>query len=567
MNKTTTLLIVVAIVLSSSFVSVNTSADPRQPAGILGYVKYTNGTAVAGIQVTLVNLNTGEYANTTTDANGLFVSSLYAYNGETFYGNATDGVISGDVTITVDLTKTTQWMNITLGAGGIPPNCFFTYSPNNPCKNTVVSFTDSSNDPDGQIIWWQWNFGDGNSGIGKHVEHVYTSAGKYYVTLTVTDNDGLTTWQRKQITISTCDEDEEENETGEIIIPPPQPPIYPDRPYTVPDMYHMLKIDRLGKGKSVKVAVIDTGVTLREYDNTNLSKVMALKMPEYQSVYDDNGHGTWCNYAMAYGIQNYTKEGRQYSIKVISGDRIGCSASTFIEALDLAKKLKVDVVSISLGSIGGNINDEICKKIKELRESGIIVVCSAGNSGPLSGTIYEPAISGYAIAVGSVDPKHTLDILEDDEVSYWSSRGPVYGLNEIKPDVVAGGESIIGPYMNTEVVLSGTSMSTPIVAGGIAVVYSQHSTLYNTLKKLYFFDKGLIPHIFERGLEKSCYHKGDEYSYGHGIPNFERMDNICYWMAILYLIAYIALVTVIIITIVFVIHKKIKKDRERDYFY
>ncbi len=56
----------------------------------------------------------------------------------------------------------------------------------------TVDFTDTSVDPDGFIVSWQWNFGDGNSSTQQHPTHTYTAANTYIVTLTVTDDDGDT---------------------------------------------------------------------------------------------------------------------------------------------------------------------------------------------------------------------------------------------------------------------------------------------------------------------------------------------------------------------------------------
>lgn len=39
---------------------------------------------------------------------------------------------------------------------------------------------------------WMWSFGDGHQSTDRHAEHTYTADGEYPVTLTVTDNGGLT---------------------------------------------------------------------------------------------------------------------------------------------------------------------------------------------------------------------------------------------------------------------------------------------------------------------------------------------------------------------------------------
>lgn len=50
----------------------------------------------------------------------------------------------------------------------------------------------NSSDADGSIVSYAWNFGDGSTASGDAVAHTYTSAGTFTVTLTVTDDQGLT---------------------------------------------------------------------------------------------------------------------------------------------------------------------------------------------------------------------------------------------------------------------------------------------------------------------------------------------------------------------------------------
>ncbi len=57
---------------------------------------------------------------------------------------------------------------------------------------TPIQFDASaSSDPDGIIISWDWDFGDGNSASGELVSHAYASEGEYIVSVTVTDSDAL----------------------------------------------------------------------------------------------------------------------------------------------------------------------------------------------------------------------------------------------------------------------------------------------------------------------------------------------------------------------------------------
>jgi PKD repeat protein len=80
-----------------------------------------------------------------------------------------------------------------------PPIASFTYSPMSPLINETVTFDASGSTPNGgAIVSYIWDFGDGNitSASVPTITHVYTSAGDFNVTLTVTDDEGFsdTTW-------------------------------------------------------------------------------------------------------------------------------------------------------------------------------------------------------------------------------------------------------------------------------------------------------------------------------------------------------------------------------------
>jgi len=60
----------------------------------------------------------------------------------------------------------------------------------------------TSYDADGTITAYEWNFGDGSVGTGRSIDHVYTAAGTYTVTLTVTDDAGETSQATTDVTIT-----------------------------------------------------------------------------------------------------------------------------------------------------------------------------------------------------------------------------------------------------------------------------------------------------------------------------------------------------------------------------
>jgi hypothetical protein len=71
------------------------------------------------------------------------------------------------------------------------PVANFSYSPSSPAIGQLVQFDGSfSEDPDGTIVEWQWNWDDGEVEFGETQDHDFLLAGDYNVTLTVTDNSG-----------------------------------------------------------------------------------------------------------------------------------------------------------------------------------------------------------------------------------------------------------------------------------------------------------------------------------------------------------------------------------------
>lgn len=59
-----------------------------------------------------------------------------------------------------------------------------------------------SDDPDGEIVSYAWNFGDTSQSTGVEADHTYDEPGTYTITLTVTDDDGSTDAQSHQVTVT-----------------------------------------------------------------------------------------------------------------------------------------------------------------------------------------------------------------------------------------------------------------------------------------------------------------------------------------------------------------------------
>ncbi len=87
----------------------------------------------------------------------------------------------------------------------VSPVASFTHSPTEPLVNQEITLDASqSYDTDGTIVSYAWNFSDGTTltETDALATHIYTEDGTYNVTLTVTDDDGLTNSAWKTITVS-----------------------------------------------------------------------------------------------------------------------------------------------------------------------------------------------------------------------------------------------------------------------------------------------------------------------------------------------------------------------------
>ncbi len=91
---------------------------------------------------------------------------------------------------TVAGTKGIGWTIVVPPAtGNLPPTATFSSS----CASLSCVFdATGSSDPDGTIVSYGWDFGDGATGTGATPNHVYLADGFYNVVLTVTDDDGTT---------------------------------------------------------------------------------------------------------------------------------------------------------------------------------------------------------------------------------------------------------------------------------------------------------------------------------------------------------------------------------------
>ena len=242
-------------------------------------------------------------------------------------------------------------------------------------------------------------------------------------------------------------------------------------------------------GKGVGVAVLDTGI-FPHMDFRNRIRAFADFVAYKSMPYDDNGHGTHVagilagDGAASMGKYKGVAPGcGLVALKVL--DRFGNGSReqvlrAFRWILDHREQYSIRIVNISVGTTCRSVSDEdvLIQGVEKLWDEGLVVVAAAGNQGPKPGSVTAPGSSRKVITVGSSD--------------MLTGRSAVSGCGPTaecvcKPDLVAPGNHIVScapGTANTYGVKSGTSMSTPLVSGAIALMLEKDPLLTNVEIKM-----------------------------------------------------------------------------------
>lgn len=136
-------------------------------------------------------------ATASTDDDGTVRGYAWSFgDGTTGAGATTSHAYPTAGTRTVVLTVTddqggTGTVSHVVAAGQVntAPTASFTAT----CDGRVCSFDGTGSvDPDGTVVGYDWDFGDGTVGQGATIQHPYAAGGNYQVSLVVTDNAGAT---------------------------------------------------------------------------------------------------------------------------------------------------------------------------------------------------------------------------------------------------------------------------------------------------------------------------------------------------------------------------------------
>lgn len=144
----------------------------------------------------------GELQGTNPQTAAQNYDGFWRVGGDTSWGGAPyfNGVIDEAAVYSYGLSQERVRAHYT-AAGGV-----LNQAPTAEFSSTVaerrVSFSGSGSDPDGTVVGYAWDFGDGATGSGQDPVHVYPASGTYTATLTVTDNKGATGSVSHQVVVA-----------------------------------------------------------------------------------------------------------------------------------------------------------------------------------------------------------------------------------------------------------------------------------------------------------------------------------------------------------------------------
>ena len=166
-----------------------------------------NQPPVAAFTATASGLTVNVNGSGSSDPDGTIASHSWTFgDGGTATGATASRTYAAGGTYTVTLTVTddrgltdTETRSVTVSGPNQPPAASFTTSVDD---LTVSVDAAASDDPDGTIASYAWNFGDGGTGTGETDSHTYGAAGSYTVSLTVTDDDGATSTTTRSVSVT-----------------------------------------------------------------------------------------------------------------------------------------------------------------------------------------------------------------------------------------------------------------------------------------------------------------------------------------------------------------------------
>ena len=254
-------------------------------------------------------------------------------------------------------------------------------------------------------------------------------------------------------------------------------------------------------GTGICAAILDTGIALHPDLKDRVTGFRDFTGSSIKCR-DDSGHGTHVAGILAgNGISSGgTYAGMAPRTDLLIGKVLDREGNGNVDnvisgiqwVMESAVSCGIRIVNISVGTqpdLAQSQKDRLQKAVEELWDMGLIVVVSAGNYGPRSGTVVVPGNSRKVITVGVPDSPSSFSRSRRERINY-SGRGPT---NEcvIKPDIFAPGTGILScnsrfsfPGEPSYIMKSGTSTATPVVSGALACLLSKYPDMTNVEVKL-----------------------------------------------------------------------------------
>lgn len=252
-------------------------------------------------------------------------------------------------------------------------------------------------------------------------------------------------------------------------------------------------------GEGITIAILDTGIAPINDFTLPRNRIIAFKdfINNAPKPYDDNGHGTHVSgIACGNGMLSNSKYrgiaplADIVAIKILNHEGKGNLADVLAGiqwVIDNKRKYNIRVANLSIGTESVSVNDPLVKAVEKAWDLGIVFTVAAGNNGPQPFSITSPGVSKKVVTVGASDDEQEVKTIWGDKIINYSGRGPTRECI-IKPDTIAPSDivSCFPPSVkNTSaekfsdfyVRLSGTSMSTPIVSGSIALLLQKYPHL------------------------------------------------------------------------------------------
>ena len=160
-----------------------------------------------------------------------------------------------------------------------------------------------------------------------------------------------------------------------------------------------------------------------------------------------------------------------YKVLTVPTPEVGLNGNSpeIVKGIDTAVADGMNVINLSLGEPEiDRDRDLVAQALNAAADAGVVPVVAAGNDFDDFGygSVSSPGNAAKAITAAAVT--------KNDEIADFSSGGPTPISLELKPDVSAPGVNIFSSVPRGWDSFSGTSMATPHVAGGAALLLQRH---------------------------------------------------------------------------------------------